>query len=64
MRIDTKLYKKILNHARGSFSRMNASSAKFYSFTCIGSSWQGGWSWGNLYGEKHLLDIESGELLK
>lgn len=60
--------KRIWDYATGSLYRMNASTAQYYHFTCIagGKSWQGGYTWSpeKTYGDKHVLNLQTGELIK
>ena len=58
--------KKIQEEMGGSFYRLNAPGCKFYHFTPIGKSWQGGYtdSPTKLWGDKYCMDLTTGELVK
>jgi hypothetical protein len=60
------LLMKIHKEMGTSIYRLNAHGSKFYHFTLIGHSWQGGFtdSPEKLYGDKHCLNLETGELVK
>lgn len=65
-----KTLKRILNYARGSFYRLNAQTAEFYSFTLLPKEnnkieWQGGYCWreDNKDGEIFMLNLSTGKLV-
>ena len=65
MRTDTKLYNRILTFCRGSLYRFNATTAKYYEFAIGGKGeWQGGYTWKPESDYPHILNIETGKLLK
>lgn len=68
MQIHYKTLKRVFDYAKGSFYRLNASSARFYSFSLLPKvkgkiDFQGGYSWGSLDGETFLLDLNTGKLV-
>ena len=67
MKVHYKTIQKILKYANGSFYRLNAKTASFYHFSIIKEGnkidWQGGYSWGDKYGDDYLLNMETGKLV-
>lgn len=68
MKVHYKTLDKIWKYAKGSFFRMNATTAKYYHFSIFkddkGSiDWQGGYSWGEKYNDEYLLDLSTGKLI-
>lgn len=63
MNVHYKTIKKILKYAKGSLYRLNASTAQYYHFSLIREGnkidWQGGYSWGEKYGDTYLLNLDT-----
>ena len=56
---------EIISHAQGSIFRLNAESAKFFSFTLLNTrgTWQGGWCWSKdpFDGEDYTYGLVTGK---
>lgn len=64
-RSNSQRIQAIKRFAGGSIYRLNATTAKYYSFTLDKrykiDGWCGGWSWeGEEHGERYSLNLESG----